>query len=251
MIWLFAFILGTAVGSFLNVVVWRLKTKKSFVRGRSHCPHCGHTLTTFDLIPLVSYLLLRGHCRHCSASISPSYFLIEVVVGFLFLLAVPGSLNGVLDWSNLLLNWFIISVLTIVFVFDLRYMLIPRLVVLPAFVLVLAANLFLGLSVWSMVLGIVVSAGFFWLQYLLSHGRWIGGGDINLGLLMGVALGFPNALAALFLAYIVGAAVGVSLLATKRSTWHDELPFGTFLSAATIVVLLYGNKLVNWYLNLI
>ena len=251
MVLFFAFVLGTAVGSFLNVVVWRLHTEENFVHGRSHCPHCGRTLAAVDLIPLLSYLLLRGRCRSCSVRISPSYFLVEAATGLLFMLSVQALSVGHLDWLRLLLSWFVVSVLSIVFVFDLRYMLIPRSVVLPAFVLVLAVNLLLGMSALSMVLGIAVTAGFFWLQRLLSHGRWIGGGDVQLGLLMGAALGFPNALVALFLAYVVGAAVGVALLTARRGTWRSEIPFGTFLSAATVVALLYGDRLVGWYFNLL
>jgi len=253
----FIFIFGIIVGSFINAVLWRLRTKESFVFGRSYCPRCQHELFAIDLLPLFSYLLLRGRCRYCRNKISWSYFIIELVMGVMFLLAAQRLLPSDLlqlsaeSLSHLLLTWYLLAVLTVVFVFDLRYMLILRSVTLPAAILAAAANLALGMSWQKIFLGIVVCAGFFWLQRLLSGGRWIGGGDVQLGILMGAALGFPIVLVAMFLSYIVGAVFGVALLSLQHKGWKSELPFGTFLSAATAACLLYGQHILNWYFGLL
>ncbi|MFH2063469.1 MAG: prepilin peptidase [bacterium] len=238
---------GCIVGSFLNVVIHRLHAGGSVVGGRSRCPGCRHVLSAVDLVPVLSYLLLHGRCRHCRVRISPVYPAVEIVTGILFALAAVAS-SG---WPQLVLNWFVLSSLVVVFVYDWRHMLIPRAVVLPAAGIAAVTGLLLGVAWWSLALGVAVTAGFFWLQRLLSRGRWIGGGDVNLGLLMGASLGWPNSLAALFLAYVSGAAVAVLLLSFGRRGWRGELPFGTFLSAATAVSLLYGDAIVSWYLNLL
>ncbi len=251
----FIFGFGAVIGSFLNAVLWRLRTKESFIFGRSYCPHCRHELAAVDLVPIVSYILLGGRCRYCRKTISPSYLLIEVAVGTLFLLSalnligMGGELDGRL-LSRLLLDWYLIAVFVLVFVYDLRYMLILPSVVLPAAALVFIGNLALGYSWSSLVLGLALTAGFFYLQLVLSRGRWIGGGDVYLGLLMGAALGWSSSLLALFLAYVSGAVVGLGMIAAKRLNLKSQVPFGTFLSAAAIVSLLYGDRILSWYLGL-
>ena len=253
----FIFAFGAVIGSFLNCVIWRLRTRESFLHGRSYCPKCRHALSAADLVPLLSYLLLRGKCRYCALRIDPSYFLIEAVTGLLFLLVALVSLPsgaamiGAAAMAELILGWFLVAVLVIVFVFDLRYMLIPRSLTLPAAVLALAANLALGDDILMAAVGIAVGGGFFWLQRVLSRGKWVGGGDVNLGLLMGAALGFPSVLVALFFAYIIGALFGVAMMAARRKNMKSEIPFGTFLSASTIFTMLYGQAALNWYLGLL
>jgi leader peptidase (prepilin peptidase)/N-methyltransferase len=252
----FVFVFGTVIGSFLNAVLWRLRTGESFVSGRSYCTTCRHELTARDLVPLLSWLFLRGKCRHCRAGISPSYFVIESATGILFLAAtariIPeyGFADGTL-LAKLLLHWYFIATMVIVFVFDLRYMLILRQVTLPAAALCFLGNLALGMPFLPLVLGALVGAGIFQAQYWLSKGKWIGGGDIHLGLLIGAMLGLPLTLVALFIAYVSGAAVGVVLLATRRSGWQSQIPFGTFLAAGAIASLLWGNDIATWYLGLL
>ncbi|MFH1046669.1 MAG: prepilin peptidase [Patescibacteria group bacterium] len=253
----FIFVFGTIIGSFLNAVIWRLRTRESFMSGRSYCPHCRHVLAPVDLMPIVSFLLLRGRCRYCSVKISCSYVIVEMTVGLLFLLAAlsligTGTLDiPVMSLARLLLVWYLIAIFAIVFVFDLKYMLILRSVTFPAAIIALAGNIALGMDFWRPLAGMAVCAGFFHLQYVLSRGKWIGGGDVQLGLLMGAALGFPGVLVAMLLAYVSGALVGVGLLAGKKKGWKSELPFGTFLAAASVLVLLYGDSIVRWYFSLI
>jgi len=140
--------------------------------------------------------------------------------------------------------------LLIIFVYDLRYYLILDQVIIPAVIIAFGANLFLGYSIWSMLLAALVGGGFFWLQFIISRGRWIGGGDIRLGVLMGILLAWPQILTALFIAYILGSAISIFLLLRQRRDWGDKVPFGTFLTLATLLTMLYHGQLINWYWSL-
>lgn len=250
----FIFTFGAVIGSFLNAVTWRLRTKESFIRGRSYCPQCRHDLAAVDLVPIVSYLLLGGRCRYCRRPISPHYPAVEAAVGLLFLLSAlslaPDGFLAPATFGRLLLDWYLISVLVLVFMQDLKYLTIYPSVVLPAAGAAFLADLALGVEPWRPIAGAVAVAGFFWLQFVVSRGRWIGGGDIYLGVLIGAMLGWPAAFLALLLAYVSGALVGVVLLAMKKKTLGSQLPFGTFLSAAAVAVMLYGAAAMEWYLGL-
>ena len=251
----FVFVFGTLIGSFTNAVLWRLRTGESFIFGRSYCPHCRHELSAPDLVPVFSYVLLAGRCRYCRKGIHPHYIAVELAMGLLFLLFARHDLAGGFTDSSgiarLVLHWYFCVVLTIIFVYDLRYMLILRSVTMPATVIAFAANLALGDSAVGLAAACVVGAGFFYAQHALSRGRWVGGGDINLGLLMGAMLGWPHLLLALMLAYVSGASVGIVMLARRSKTWKSQIPFGTFLSLATVVTLLWGDRILAWYFGLL
>lgn len=254
------FILGTVVGSFLNALIWRLSVGETVLRGRSYCTDCRHLLSSRDLIPLVSFFILRRKCRYCRKKISWRYPLIETSAGIVFILsysiflqsAPDGLLQSVIvgeHWravAILLRNWFFASVLLALFYYDLRWSLLPDAITIPTIVsgLVIQFILFPQTILFT-VLAALVGAGFFLTQYLLSRGAWVGGGDIRLGALMGVMLGWPGVLFALFIAYIVGAAVALILLVLKLKTRKSEIPFGPFLAGSTFVVLLYGERLMT------
>lgn len=257
----FVFILGLFVGSFLNVVVYRLHREESFVKGFSKCLFCGHRLYPKDLVPLVSFLFLKGKCRYCRHKIAKQYFLMELAtaIGFtliaLLLWKTTDSQIILANISNILIFktlawWLFFSYLLIIFVYDLKYYLILDQVTLPAIGIIFIINLFLGFSWQSLLLGALVGGGFFFLQFAVSKGKWIGGGDIRLGLLMGVMLAWPQVLTALFLAYLLGSLFAIGLLVGGKKHWGDKLPFGTFLSLATFIVLLYGDVLIKWYWSL-
>ncbi|HTK04307.1 MAG TPA: prepilin peptidase [Candidatus Eisenbacteria bacterium] len=251
---IFVFGFGTVIGSFLNAVLWRIRTGEGFVYGRSYCPCCRHTLAAKDLIPVFSYLLLRGRCRYCSKGIHPSYLAVELAMGALFVaFAMPVVSAGLIDGKSLasmLLHWYFAAVLMLIFVYDLRYMLIPRSVTVWAMAVAAAGGLLLGARPLTLAVGFAVGGGVFWLQYAISKGKWIGGGDIQLGALMGLMLGWPLILVALFIAYVSGALFGGVLLASKKTSWQSQIPFGTFLTAATVVTLLWGQPILTWYLGL-
>lgn len=144
-----------------------------------------------------------------------------------------------------------VAFLAIIFLYDLRYMEIPDRITVPAMGVALVANVSLGLDPRPLLIGGAVIGGFFLLQYVASRGRWIGEGDIRMGLLMGFMLGLPVGLAALFLAYIAGALFGIFLIATKRASGKTPIPFGTFLAGGTLVALFCGEQIVVWYAGLI
>ncbi len=258
MILVFSALLGLAFGSAMTAFISRLATGGRWWRGRSHCPRCKHPLAPLDLIPVVSYLLLRGRCRSCRGPIGLSYPLIELATAGLFVLAAwvrLGPAAAAWDaaaflapgWKMLLRDWLAILVLEQIFLYDLWFGYILDQVSLPAIGAFLAINLALGVPASSMAVGFLVGSGFFLAQYVVSAGKWIGGGDIRLGALMGVLLGWPLLGVALFLAYLAGGVVGGALLATGRKAVGSQIAFGTFLSAATLVALFWGQAVLEWY----
>jgi len=154
---------------------------------------------------------------------------------------------GGLDLVCVLRDFIIASFLIIIFVYDLKYYLILDKVSIPLIIIALIFNLVLGMSFYNLLIGGLVGGGFFLVQYLISRGRWIGGGDIRLGIAMGIILGWPGVLLALFLAYLIGSVGAVILLALKKKKWGSEIPLGTFLTVATFIWLLYGDIIWQAY----
>jgi len=248
----FIFLFGLAIGSFLNMAIWRLYTHESFL-GRSRCTVCHHIIPWCDNIPLFSYLFLKGTCRYCKKHISYQYPLIELATAVLFMLAY-WSLGGVYNTVTsleLLRLFFFISILIIIFVYDFRWYLILDIVTIPAIVAAYILNLFLGMNWLMMLIAGTLGGGFFLLQYVLSKGTWIGGGDIRLGALMGVMLGYPHIITVLMVSYLMGGIFAIPLLVTGKKQFGDKLPFGTFLTVATIITLLTGDSLWQWYISII
>ncbi len=262
------FLFGLMIGSFLNCLIWRLH-KKETILGRSYCPKCKKQIAWYDNIPVLSFLILRGKCRQCGKLISWQYLIVEMTVGILFVMAFLSNFQFsifnfqtisndiIFQFSNpsflilLLRDWFIIAVMTIIFIYDLRWYLILDVVTLPACVVIFLLNLALGITWQNMLISGIIGSSFFLFQFLISRGKWIGGGDIRLGLLMGIALSWPSILVAIFLAYIIGSLVGVGLILTKKKQWGSQIPLGIFLSAATIITLFWGNEIMNWYWQLL
>jgi len=249
MIILFLTVLGVLFGSFLNAWIWRTRAGKSVLKGRSHCPKCNNALTWKENIPVFSYLWLRGRCLNCQKHISLQYPLVELAVGFLF-----GFSAWFHDAQFLLVfrDAFTLFFLTFVFVYDVTYQEIwDRMTIYPALVL-LAATAFFGWQTgMSLTVGIVVGSGFFFLQYLVSKGKWIGGGDIRLGMFMGVILGWPLILVSLFFAYVGGTLFVLPFLVLKKKKMASRVPFGAYLTLATAVTMFYGWDIVHWYVALI
>ncbi|MDD5040084.1 MAG: prepilin peptidase [Patescibacteria group bacterium] len=237
-------ILGLVVGSFLNAVIYRLHAGVSFMKGRSYCPLCKHDLGWRDLVPVISFFMLWGKCRYCRKGISWQYPLVEIGTALTFL---------ALYWRfDLSAEFYVLlayaSLLIIIFVYDLRYYLILDRVSIPAFCIAIVGSLFvLDISILSLVIGVAIGGGFFSLQYAVSRGKWIGGGDIRLGAVMGAMLGYQKLLIALFMAYVLGSLVGVGLIASHRKGWKSKVPFGTFLAAATILVFIFGDRILDAY----
>jgi prepilin signal peptidase PulO-like enzyme (type II secretory pathway) len=178
---------------------------------------------------------------------------VELVTAILFVIAFirhPMSL----ETSDVLLitrDWFIIAVMIVIFIYDLRWYLILDKITLPACAIVLILNLFLGISLWNLVFSGIIGSSFFLLQFIISRGKWIGGGDIRLGLLMGLTLGWPNIIIGIFLAYFMGAIIGLGLILAGKKKWGSRIPLGIFLSTATVITLFWGKQILNWYLNFV
>lgn len=249
------FIFGLIIGSFLNCVIWRLYKEESFVSGKSYCPHCRHSLGFWDLFPILSYLFLRGKCRYCKGTISFQYPLIELITATLFssVFIYLGSIIslGLFFWLT------IISFLIVIFVFDLKYFIIPDEVIYPAIFLSIAwllYSFFTGtISSHEIVLSIFSSLGaslFFFLIWFFSKGTAMGFGDVKLALLLGLLLGFPNTIVALFLGFLLGAIIGSVMILLKKKGLKSEVPFAPFLVVGTIISFFFGRDIVSWYLSL-
>lgn len=255
----FIFALGLSIGSFLNVIIIRTREKRSLIKGRSACPHCKTVLRPYELIPVLGYLLLRGRCRTCHKPISVQYPLVEFFTGLLllvfFLRYTAGlPLENFTDTRALLSlarDFGLSTFLVIVFVYDLNYLEIPDQFTVPAILFTLVMNALIGTNLGAMLFAGVVIGGFFLAQYTLSKGRWVGQGDVGLGALIGVTLGLSFGLTALFIAYVSGALFGIYLVVFRRVSLKSRLPFGTFLSTATIIVLLFGAPILDWYIGLL
>jgi len=255
------FLLGLCVGSFLNVVVFRTHEGRSIVRGRSRCTQCEVALGPLDLVPVVSYVLLKGRCRRCAAVISWQYPVVEFAVGALWVATylryalmwnVPANLIGEMWTLSLARDLFVVSMLTVIFLYDLRYTYILDRFTIPSIIIVLLLNLWIGPAPeWSLLAGGATLGLFFAVQYLVSKGTWIGGGDIRMGVLMGFLLGLRDGLVALFFAYMFGAIVGIYLIARRKVSWRAQVPFGTFLAVATLFTMFFGEPIVQWYLGLL
>jgi prepilin signal peptidase PulO-like enzyme (type II secretory pathway) len=250
---LFAFFVGLALGSFLNAFEYRLAHGQSIVFGkgktaaRSACTHCHKTLGVQDLIPVFSYVWLRGRCRFCHQSIHWQYPIVELAGGVVCAVAVW---RFGFTWDAFIVA-FLGLVLLFIFIYDLKYQLILDAVTLPMIAIAFVLSLVRGYTWQDLLLGAVVGGGFFAAQYFASAGRWIGGGDIRLGLLMGVMLGFSVTVAALFLAYLLGALVAVYAIVRKRLAMQSRMAFGTFLAISTFCCLLWGDNMVQWYRELL
>ncbi len=271
-IYISIFILGLIIGSFLNCLTWRLHTGETMMN-RSHCPKCKKQIAWYDNIPLFSYLFLLGKCRYCKKKISLQYPVVEFVVAILFSLAFYVEFSNafssfifyedllVLDYNFivfLLRDCFVVSVMTIVFIYDLRWYLILDRVMIPSAVIVLGLNFYLGYlegepwgNLWNMLISAIIGGSFFLFQFVISQGKWIGGGDIRLGFLMGLILGWKGLLVALMLAYVSGAIIGVGLIVIGKKKMSSQIPFGVFLSTATVVSLFWAEAIINWYWNLL
>lgn len=252
----FVFIFGLFLGSFLNVVILRLHRQESFVKGRSKCLFCNHKLHSRDLVPFFSYFYLRGKCRYCRHKFSPQYPMVEfftaLALTLVFIKVMPIDIYQA-TFANFftLFNWWLaIAFLIIIFVYDLKFYLVADAVVLPAAALAFIFNIIDGANIYKLLLACAVGAGFFLFQFIVSKGRWIGGGDIRIGLFMGALLSWPNILLALVLAYTIGSVVSIFLILSKKKQWTDRVPFGTFLTLATFITLLYSQEIISWYFSL-
>jgi leader peptidase (prepilin peptidase)/N-methyltransferase len=239
-------ILGLLVGSFLNVVVWRLPRGESLVRPRSRCPSCGTAIRPWDNIPVVSWLVLRGRCRDCGARIAPRYPLVELATGVLYALVVVAK-DDALDIA---LGLLLVTALVPITLIDLELRLIPNAITLPAAVAALVAGAVLDVGHVPAQLIAGAAAGGFFLIAALAYPRGMGVGDVKLAGMLGLYLGRAVA-PAIFAALILGVVVGAAIIARKgaKEGRKTAVPFGPFLAAGALIAFFVGDALVDAYLN--
>lgn len=278
MIYLVLIVVGLSLGSFINALIWRLhkqaeyvdakkrpskveQDKLSITKGRSMCLHCGHELAPRDLIPVISWVWLRGRCRYCKAPIDDTP-LAELLMPALLLLswvAWPfGTMTGGYAIGLFVIWALILTCFVALALYDAKWYLLPDRIVLP---LTLLAALFTGFSslqqhdasvlLWS-ALGALTLSGIFWFMSVASKGAWIGWGDVKLGVALGLLAGTPlMALLVLFVASITGSLLTLPQIFRGKEGLRTSLPFGPHLIAATILIVLYGEAIFAWYFGLL
>ncbi|MCZ2258416.1 prepilin peptidase [Sporosarcina sp. G11-34] len=240
------FIYGIVLGSFFNVVGLRVPKKQSIALPPSSCTTCDRKLGILDLIPVFSYLFLKGKCRGCGSKISFIYPFIEFMTGILFALSYY-----ILGFSpELVVAILFISMLVIITVSDIAYMLIPNRILLPFAIPLYIARLLSPLAPWwDGLLGAVVGFGVLYLIAVVSKGG-MGGGDIKLFFVLGLVLGTINTLLTLFLAALIGTILGLIILKRSGQGRKTPIPFGPSIALAAVIVFFWGSQLVGWYGNL-
>ncbi|HSJ38667.1 MAG TPA: prepilin peptidase [Planococcus sp. (in: firmicutes)] len=242
----FFYLFGLVFGSFFNVVGLRVPKKESIAFLPSHCTTCDRRLTALDLVPVFSYLFLKGRCRGCGEKIHWVYPLMEFIAAGLFALSF---------WHfgftpELIIAILFVSMLVIITVSDIAYMLIPDKVLLPFGIALLVLRFFIPLDPWwDSLLG--AAAGFLILLLIsiLSRGG-MGGGDIKLFFVIGLVLGTAGTLMTLFFASLIGAIVGIIILRVTGQGRKTPVPFGPSIAAGAVIVYFYGDWILNWYMTL-
>lgn len=256
------------IGSFLNVVVYRISVAENLL-GRSYCPHCRTQVAWYDNIPLLSIILLRFKCRKCQKKISWQYPLVELGTGIMFLWVGlkffnPGDAYSLVPTAYYMI---MVSFLAVIFVYDVLYMEIPSIVLWPAVGLAVGYNLLvdwihlggegvlgggglLGNSTYSGTLAAFLAFLFFFLLVSLSKEKWMGMGDALLVILLGLLLGWPQILLALFLAFAIGAVYGIILIASRIKSIKSQVPFAPFLIIGTVISLFFYGPITEWYFRL-
>jgi prepilin signal peptidase PulO-like enzyme (type II secretory pathway) len=234
---------GLAVGSFLNVVIYRLPRKLSVVWGRSFCPRCKKKVSWFDNVPLLSFILLKGRCRACHSPISWRYPVVELLTAVLFVLGARPYLSN-LRIAELGLTLILFSSLVVIFFIDLEHQIIPDEILLPVIVLFFLRSL-LTSNYWLLAAALGASL-FLFLIWFVTKGKGMGFGDVKLAFLMGLVLGFPKIVVAFYLAFLTGAIIGVILILVKKARFGQKIAFGPFLAAATVITFLWGEKIFSF-----
>jgi leader peptidase (prepilin peptidase)/N-methyltransferase len=250
-LYIFLTSVGAAVGSFLNVLIFRIPEGQSIVLPSSHCPKCGHAIRVYDNIPIISYLILRGKCRDCHEKISMQYPIVEAITALMSLLLF---LKFGLSFKYLSSFIFTCALITITFI-DLRHQIIPDVISLPGIpAFFFLAVFFMNLTVWESLLGILIGGGcLFMIAFLyeiITKREGMGGGDIKLLAMLGAFLGWKSLFFILFVSSLLGAVVGVSAMIIKGQDMKYAVPFGPFLSIAAVAYLFVGadvTKLLFFY----
>lgn len=268
-------VFGLCLGSFVNALVWRLReqelqaikkkpdaeyaTKLSITRGRSMCPHCKHELAATDLIPVLSWLALRGKCRYCAKPIAAEYPLVELSTAAAFAASYvwwPTEITGI-EWVQFVLWLSALVALMALLVYDVHYKLLPDRIMAVVgalggvYVVIAITQASEPLQqLLATILAVAVGGGIFYGLFQISDGKWIGGGDVKLGWVIGLFVGSPAlSFLVIFVASLLGTAASLPLLVSKRLSRASTIPFGPYLIVATVIAMLFGQVILDWYQN--
>ncbi|MEC0304201.1 prepilin peptidase [Terribacillus saccharophilus] len=238
-------VLGAVLGSFYNVVGMRVPEKKMFQSERSYCPNCKHQIKAYDLIPVISYIVLGGKCRNCKQKISPLYPFTELATGLLF--GYSFYMIG-LQWE-LVTAFVLVSMAAILFVTDMRFMLIPNKILIFFLPLFIILRIITPLNPWwDSIIGAAVAFVLLFLVILFSRGG-MGGGDLKLFVVLGVVLGWKGVLLTFFLSAVIGAVVSLVLLSLKVLKRKQAIPFGPYILLGALITYFHGDAMISWYIN--
>lgn len=281
---LFLFVLGTAVGSFLNVVILRYDPEKFLfgqaLLGRSRCRSCRRTLRWFELVPIISFLIQRGRCRTCKARLNIQYPVVEILGGLIFIF-VPRQIKifyfalPAVHLAALSTLWILVFLtLLLVFFIDLRLFIIPDeanvfLGLLGILIIAVGRSYFgpaqgsflgayslifglrVGIGIWlNHFLAVLVALALFALIIFITRGRGMGMGDLKLAVPLGFVFGWPDVILVLGLGFVIGSVFGFYAIACRRKNLKSFVPFGPFLAAASALVFFFGQEIVGVYFRL-
>lgn len=242
MIMIYFFIVFACIGSFVNVLIYRLPKSEDIVFKRSYCPHCQHVLGVNDLIPVVSYIALRGECRYCGKKISLMYPVIELLSGCIGIICIYRYGFNI----EMILNFFVIEILICLSIIDFRYEIIPDECNFIIFILAFVKIFYYDLNLYAHIVSAFSVSSFLYFMNVWINNSF-GGGDIKLMFSIGLYLGLKLNLLSFVLAVLIAGSYATYLLIFKKVNRKSILAFGPFLSIGIIMSLTYGNNIVEWY----
>lgn len=235
------------VGSFLAALSSRLKKGEKIVFDRSKCDSCKRLLKWYELIPLLSFVWMKGKCRTCKQNIPPSFLLIEIFTAVVFFLLFITHPIEISVWY-LVKNLVIASLLIFIGYHDWKYQEIyEKSTILPGLLLFISVLVFSFEQSLSFLFAVIAGGGFFLTQYILSRKQWVGRGDIGLGFLMGAILGWPAVYAAIVVSYVLGTLFLLPSILLKKKTMQSKISLGTFLCLGTLILMIWGETILQWY----
>jgi len=244
------FILGLIVGSFSNVCIYRIPRNESIIYPASHCPKCCSKIKPVDNIPLLSYILLKGRCRNCKSKISIQYPIVEFLTGLTYLIIYLIYGLSIQSLIYIILS----SALIIIAFIDLNEQIVPDVISLPGIIIGLILSFFVPYITYAnSSLGVVVGGGIILIIGLAGSALFkkeaMGGGDVKLAAMIGAFLGWRYIIISLFLGFFLGALAGIVLILSKIKSREDVVPFGPFIVLGSFITLLWGEKIISWYIG--
>lgn len=244
------FILGLIVGSFSNVCIYRMPRNESVIYPASHCPNCHSNISPKDNIPLLSFILLKGRCRNCKSKISIQYPIVEFLTGLTYLIIYLAYGLSVQTLIYIILS----SALIIIAFIDLNEQIVPDVISLPGIAIGFIISFFVSyISYMNSALGVLAGGGIILIIGLggsvIFKKEAMGGGDVKLAAMIGAFLGWRYIIISLFLGFFLGALAGIFLILSKIKSREDVIPFGPFIVLGSFITLLWGEKIISWYIG--